>query len=195
MNEPWGLDVPGADVRPGEPESDEALVAALRGGELAAFDVLYQRYAARLFGYVRRMVDDDATAEDLLQDVILSVLQPGGFDETRGRFGAWLFAVARNRCLDLRRAAARGAARAPLLAASVDREHAPDERRRNAVRTAVASLPEAQQQLLLLKQIGGLTYREIAEVHGIPEGTVKSRLHAAVEAFRQALARIGEETS
>jgi RNA polymerase sigma-70 factor, ECF subfamily len=180
-------------VRSGDPESDEALVAALRGGDLAAFDVLYQRYAARLFGYLRRMVDDDATAEDLLQDVILSVLQPGGFDATRGRFGAWLFAVARNRCVDLRRAAARGAARAPLL--GVTESHAPDERRRHAVRSAIASLPEAQQQLLLLKQVGGLTYREIAEVHGIPEGTVKSRLHAAVEAFRRALAQIGEEPS
>lgn len=179
-------------MRADEPITDEALVAALRRGELAAFDVLYQRYAARLFGYVRRLVDDEATAEDLLQDVILSVLQPGGFDERRGRFGAWLFTVARNRCLDLRRAAARGAARRPLLVASSDADEAPDERRRHAVRTAIASLPEAQQQLLLLKQVGGLTYREIAEVHGIPEGTVKSRLHAAVEAFRRALARLGE---
>jgi RNA polymerase sigma-70 factor, ECF subfamily len=151
-------------VSAADPIRDEALVAALHRGELAAFDELYARYAARLFCYLRRLVDDDATAEDLLQDVILSVLQPGGFDERRGRFGAWLFTVARNRCLDLRRAAARGVARAPLLAAGQPSTHAPDERRNHAVRTAIASLPEAQQQLLLLKQVGGLTYREIAEV-------------------------------
>jgi RNA polymerase sigma-70 factor (ECF subfamily) len=56
----------------------------------------------------------------------------------------------------------------------------------------MAALPDAQQELLVLKQVGELSYREIAELQGIQEGTVKSRLHAAMRAFRERLAEVGE---
>ena len=55
-----------------------------------------------------------------------------------------------------------------------------------------AGLPAAQQHLLLLKQVGDLTYREIADIHGVAEGTIKSRLHAAMKAFREKLLQTGE---
>jgi len=174
--------------------SDEALVAALRGGELAAFDELYRRWARRLYGYLLRHTGDAAMADDLFQDVFFTVLRDRSYDPARGRFGAWLFALARNRCLDQRRAEDRRAHRRADLpklvpAATDDDPETSLERDRQGrtVRAAMADLPEAQRQLLLLKQVGGLTYREIGELHGIPEGTVKSRLHAAVSAFRRAL--------
>ena len=177
--------------------SDEALLIALRGGELTAFDELYRRWARRLYGYVLRHVAEPAIADDLFQDVFVTVLRDRSYDPTRGRFAAWLFALARNRCLDWRRAADRRAHRTTelpdelpvrLVAGSNDPEEtlARDQQGRS-VRAAIAGLPEAQRQLLILKQVGGLTYREIGELHGIPEGTVKSRLHAAVSAFRRAL--------
>lgn len=177
--------------------SDEELVHALRGGELAAFDRLYDRYARRLYGYIRRMVVDPARADDAFQEVFLVVLRgqganEPGYDPARGRFAAWLFAVARNRCLADRR---QGLARAALLSqeghrfvpsADAGPERQLDDARR--VHSAMAALPEEQRQLILMKQLGELTYREIAELLGVAEGTIKSRLHTAMVALRQRLA-------
>ena len=176
-----------------DPRSDEQLIEALRGGELAAFDLLYTRYERRLYGYVRRMVSDEAEAEDLFQDIFLGVLKDRSFDPSRGRFSAWVFTVARNRCLmerrkDARRNRALERARVttPLRADVVDR---------NArVRAAMEKLPEGQRQLLLLKQVGELTYKEIGHMLDIAEGTVKSRVHGAMKAFRQQLNLQGETT-
>jgi RNA polymerase sigma-70 factor (ECF subfamily) len=167
------------------------LVAALRAGELAAFDVLYRRWARRLLGYVRRFVDDRQAAEDLFQDVLYTVLADRSFDPARGSFAAWLFTVARNRCLDARRGSDRRRQRERDEGAVVSIASVPIERD-VGVRAAVATLPETQQELLVLKQVVGLSYREIADLHGVPEGTVKSRLHDAVQAFRRALARSGD---
>jgi RNA polymerase sigma-70 factor (ECF subfamily) len=182
------------------PISDEALIEAVRTGDLDAFDVLYARYEARLFGYIRRLIDDRALAEDLFQDVLMGVLKDRTYDPAKGRFSAWLFTVARNRCLMERRKLARRAeadAREPALgavprAALVPLEEAYD--RGEQVRAAMAGLPDTQRQLLLLKQVGELTYKEIATMLGVAEGTIKSRIHAATKAFRHQLALQGEES-
>jgi RNA polymerase sigma-70 factor (ECF subfamily) len=175
--------------------ADEELLLAVRGGDLRAFDALYARYERRLFGYLRRLVDDRELAEDLLQDVMLTVIHDRGYDPDKGRFSAWLFTVARNRCLQHhRRVAVRRAddASSPLPRAADPPDPEEALGRHQQVRVAMASLPEAQQQLLMLKQVGELTYREIAEILGAAEGTIKSRLHAATKAFRQRLAETGE---
>lgn len=168
--------------------SDEQLLAALRAGELDAFDRLYDRYERRLYGYIRRILGDPARAEDLLQEVFMKVLKDQTFDPERGRFSAWLFKVARNACLmELRRTKRRHAAyeRVPDPSPAPGIEERLDPSRR--VERALAGLTEPQRQLLLLKQVGQLTYREIATVIGVAEGTVKSRLHEATRQFRQTL--------
>src|SRR5688572_7215517 len=171
--------------------TDEDLVVRLRAGDLAAFDELYLRYERRLFGYLRRFVGDRALAEDLFQDVLLTVIADRSFDPSRGRFGAWVFTVARNKWrMHGRHAAVEAAAAAPTSTSTIDPEDAAG--RNKSVRDAMAALPDAQQELLVLKQVGELSYREIAELQGIQEGTVKSRLHAAMRAFRERLAEVGE---
>jgi len=172
--------------------ADEDLLAATRGGDLRAFDELYTRYERRLFGYLRRMVEDRDLAEDLLQDVLLTVIRDRSFDPAKGRFAAWLFTVARNRCLEHHRRAAVREPGAALADASIGDDVEATVDRLQRVRTALSGLTDAERQLLLLKQVGDLTYRELADIHGVPEGTIKSRLHAATQAFRQRLAKIGE---
>jgi len=171
--------------------ADEDLLAATRQGDLRAFDELYTRYERRLFGYIRRMVGDRNQAEDLLQDVLLTVIRDRSYDPSKGRFSAWLFTVARNRCLQHRRRA-EVRERSPGLPPEPVAD--PEQRvaRTQQVRSAMAGLTDAQQQLLLLKQVGELTYRELADIHGVAEGTIKSRLHAATQAFRRRLAELGE---
>ncbi len=171
--------------------TDEDLLSAVRGGDLHAFDELYTRYERRLFGYIRRMVSDRDLAEDMLQDVLLTVIRDRSYDPTKGRFSAWLFTVARNRCLHQQRQAQVRQRQLPdPQATTTDPEQAMG--RNHQVRVAMAGLTEAQRQLLLLKQVGELTYRELADIHGVAEGTIKSRLHAATKAFRQRLAETTE---
>jgi RNA polymerase sigma-70 factor (ECF subfamily) len=171
--------------------SDETLLLRMRDGDLGAFDRLYARYERRLFGYIARMVGDRSQAEDLFQEVFMQVLRDATFDAERGRFSAWLFTVARNRCLAAKRSAAvRERTIHGVIAAAACSEVEHEVARSNRVRAAIEALPEPQRQLLLLKQVGQLTYREIAAMLGEAEGTIKSRLHGAMKAFRR---QLGEE--
>jgi len=166
-------------------DTDEALVAAVRAGDMRAFDELYRRYSARLFTYVLRMVDDRALAEDVLQEVFLTVLKDQRTVLAPGRFGGWLFTVARNRCLTELRSARRRAARHDSIAAP---EAGPSAEEvvgsRHLLGAAFSRLSTEHADVLLLKEVGGLTYSEMASVLDVPEGTAKSRLHHAIHAVR-----------
>ena len=172
----------------GPAASDEALTRAIRDGDMDAFDVLYARYEVRLFAYVRRFVDDRGRAEDIFQEVFMAVLRDRTFDPARGRFAAWLFTVARNRCRMEHRKGSRESRALDALPRPAEASE-PAYAEADQVRRAMDALPDGQRQLLLLKQVAELTYREIASVLGVAEGTIKSRLHAATVAFRAQLAK------
>ncbi len=169
--------------------SDEALTRAVREGDMDAFDVLYARYEVRLFAYVRRFIPERGRAEDVFQDVFLTVLRDRTFDPERGRFAAWLFTVARNRCRMAHRKDSRESRALEAMPRGGREASEPGYAEADRVRRAMDALPEPQRQLLLLKQVAELTYREIAAVLGVAEGTIKSRLHAATSAFRAQLAK------
>lgn len=166
--------------------TDEELVVAIHAGDLRAFDALYQRWAARLYGYMLRILGDAAQTEDLLQEVMLTVLSERTTSPRPGRFGGWLFTVARNRCLSQLRQAKSHQAKLESLQPPSAANSEPAALRDLLVREALQSLTEPHREALLLKEVGQLSYREIAEVQDVPEGTAKSRLHFAIAALRRA---------
>jgi RNA polymerase sigma-70 factor (ECF subfamily) len=165
--------------------SDEDLVRAVRSGEIDAFDVLYQRYSRRLFSYLLHLSDDRARAEDLLQDVFLTALKTKSLELSPGKFGGWLFTVARNRALsehrkDARKLEVEEPAPSPTPEAEVEKKEAVA-----LLFQAIGALSEPHRDVLILKEVAGLTYRQIAAVQNVPEGTAKSRLHHAIRSVRR----------
>ncbi|MCI0587793.1 MAG: sigma-70 family RNA polymerase sigma factor [Planctomycetes bacterium] len=175
----------GGDPPPDDPTS--SLVARFRKGDGAAGRALVDRYRPAIVAFCRRYVGDEA--EDAAQEVFRRAIEAR---EAPERFRAWLFRVARNHCLNLLRAGRRGASPLPSAsglrdAASGPLTHLVREEQREAFADALASLPEAQREALLLRYGDGLARGEIAEVLGVPESVVKSRLFEGMKRLRARL--------
>ena len=181
--------------------SDEALAEAYLGGEERALRALIERHHDALLGFLIRMLGGDrGRAEDAFQETFLQVHRSlEGFDPQR-RFKPWLFTIAANKARDaLRRQKRRpersldapaggagdGATVVDFLGMDEEAgEVADDAEARSAmVQRAIDGLTEMQREILLLAYFQQLTYQQLAELLGLPLGTVKSRLHAAVAAF------------
>jgi len=183
--------------------SDAQLIERYRDGDQKAFAALVQRYQRELFHFLFRFLGKRASAEDVFQDTFLQIhLSIDSFDLER-RFKPWLFTIAANKARDfLRRKSQRPLAplSAPLEASEqqgpqfIDLLEAhlalPDEQVeqqevRDLVRQVIEVLPDHLREILLLAYFQRFAYSEIADVLGIPLGTVKSRLHSAVASFAQ----------
>lgn len=158
-----------------------------------AFARLFAYFAPRIKSYLKRLAADDASAEEMTQEVMLTIWRKAEqFDARQASAATWIFRIARNRRIDAARRAARPALdpSEPLL--FPEAETAPDDaahaREREArVREALAHLPEEQVMLLRLAFFDGLSHSEIAEREGLPLGTVKSRLRLAFDKLRGGL--------
>lgn len=168
------------------------LARRIRARDPRAFDAFYDAYGPALLHYLAGMTGDPALAEDLLQETLLRVHGGIARYEERGTFRAWIYRIATNLALtELRRRPARaGPLGDEALAcpdpAHVDAGEALDARRRERLLArGLATLPDEQRTVLLLRVRQDLGIREIARVLAIPEGTVKSRLHHAVRRLRE----------
>ncbi len=165
--------------------------------------VLIERYRLELYHFLARFLGDRAAADDVFQETFIQVhISADTFDTSR-RFKPWLFTIAANKARDLLRKNRRqqavplsamldkhsedGRAFIDLLEADLPlpQEKAQQEETGQIVRNVVAALPEHLREVLLLAYFNKMAYREIAENLGIPLGTVKSRLHAAVGTFAE----------
>jgi RNA polymerase sigma-70 factor (ECF subfamily) len=181
--------------------SDAELVIALREeGKTMAFEVLMKRYERPIFGFILRQVRDRPRAEELFQETFLRVYDRIETCEKPDSFKPWVFAIAANLCRNEARSrqarpevAAGGEPAAGAAATTADPERlAHDRELRAKIARALGALAEEQREVFLLYQYSRLTYEEIAETIGVPIGTVKSRMNAALVRLRSLLAELKE---
>ena len=184
-------------------ETDENLMVRFGRGEAAAFEFLYRRHELRVFRYLQRNVKNEATANDLMQEVWFAVVRGAANYQPTAKFTTWLFTIAHNRTVDMIRANHRlqsldagddadpeASSLLERLAESAKLEplaqvQAQDEAA--ALLNAVAQLPAEQRSAFLLQAEGELSVEEIAHATGSSFETVKSRLRYARAKLRQLL--------
>jgi RNA polymerase sigma-70 factor (ECF subfamily) len=152
-------------------------VAAAQRGDRRALEDLLRRHYDRLHAVCRRLAGNDADGADATQEALIAVVRGlGRFDGT-SKFSTWAYRVAVNATLDeLRRRARRQAAPLDDLPASAAAVAGPDVAQRADVDAALLKLPVEFRAAVALRDLTGLDYAEIAEVLGIPPGTVRSRI-------------------
>ncbi|HEX8151428.1 MAG TPA: sigma-70 family RNA polymerase sigma factor [Pyrinomonadaceae bacterium] len=192
-------------ARPEQDELDAGLLRAVARGDEAAFARVYDRYAPILLGLMLRILRSRPEAEDVLQEVFLQVWQQArSFDPARGRAFTWLATLARSRAIDRLRAvdsrerAAQRSAEDGLPPAAAAHGWADEEairaERAEAVRAALAELPEEQRQVLVLAYLDGMSQSEIAAAKNQPLGTVKTRTRTGLKKLSDTLrARLGSQ--
>ena len=181
--------------------SDAELFSQIAASQVAALSGLYDRYADRLYGLACKILNNDAQAEDVLQDLFVYIWQNAGkFDRKRGASLPWLFVLCRNRCIDkLRANASKSRQMVPiddhLQQYLVDDERPDpsqavdiDETSRN-IRNALNQIPAEQREPILLAYFEGLSQTEIAGRLGLPVGTVKTRVRLGMQKLRMLLVR------
>ena len=186
--------------------TDEELLAAYQQGDAGAFELLLRRHRAPLFTFLLRMLGDRERAEDLAQETFLRIVKGAQAWEQRARFQTWLFTIARNLCVDqsrrdrFRRTGSldeTGPDGEPPMVDSVPSRDidpargAESARLRPVLQEALLALPVEQREVFILREQAGVPFKEIAELVGVNENTVKSRMRYALEGLRKALLAAG----
>ena len=168
---------------------DAMLLEAARHGDESSFQALYRRYRTPLFRFAWRLTGSVATAEDVLQECFLALIEGARFDVDRGSLRAYLFGIARNLALKRVRLSERESEELEDTEADLDPlEDLLSAERSEVVARAVLALPHLQREAIVLFEYEELSLEEIAEVAGIEAGAVKARLHRARETLRRRLA-------
>ncbi len=178
--------------------SDPSLVVAIGRFREDALAEVYRRHAGAVFGLARRVLHDGTRAEEVVQEVFLRLWNdPERFDSERGSLRSFLLAQTHGRAVDLLRSDSsrtrreeREARAAATAGYDIERE-VWDLAVADRVKQAVAVLPDDERKAIELAYFGGHTYREVAEVLGAPEGTVKSRIRVGLKRMRSGLADVG----
>ena len=196
----------GADDAP----SDAEAVERARRGDHDAFRVLVERHQGRAHGLALRILRDTDRARDAVQEAFLKAYAALDRFEGRSGFYTWLYRLVFNQCIDMKRrerparsvewrdevahdlAPGVDAASLPVAGGLADPAEAYHRAQlREALAAAIESLPEDARRTLVLREVDGLSYQEIAEALEIPKGTVMSRLHYARKRVRETLIQNG----
>ena len=192
---------------------DEVLVVRFQGGDRSAFALLVRRHQSGLYNFALRNLRERTAAEDVVQEAFVRVAQSAADFKADARFSTWVYTIVRNLCIDqLRKNALR---RHPSLdeqarksdegdgptlgeqtadrAGRADIERSVDGgRMKERILAAIDALPDDQREVYLMREMSNLRFKEIAEITGVPENTVKSRMRYALERLQEALAEFEE---
>jgi len=185
---------------------DHELVARVKAGENDFFEEIVRRYQRQIGNFIYRMIGDYETALDLTQEVFIKIYASLDRYKFEYKFSTWIFKIASNTAIDhlrkqtvLIRSLSQTTAdmeevelQLPDRAASPEQALAKRERREQ-IEWVIAKLPPHYRELIVLRHVNDLSYDEIAEVTGLPLGTVKNRIFRAREAMRKQLQRLGIE--
>lgn len=183
---------------------DETLMLLYAEGVHEAFEVLLKRHERGVYNFILRSTRAPDLAEDLTQEVFLRVIRSAPKYKKSARFTTWLYTIARNICIDRARRASRRkevslnrniggdndeGSKTFLDALPDDDAEAGSismirEQFRDRLKVALEALPEEQREVFLLREVSGLKFREIADIVGVPENTIKSRMRYALETLR-----------
>lgn len=183
---------------------------AFQSGDARAFSTLVQRHRGPVYNFILRYVGHRQRAEDVLQETWLKVVRNSSQWQPKAKFTTWVYTIARNLCVDSARKESFRKADSLDAPASLDEpdgrskgDLVPDEkaltpdraahnvRIRPMIEKALESLPTEQREVFLLREYQGIGFKEIAEVTGVNENTVKSRMRYALEGLRKQLAELG----
>ena len=174
------------------PDDDLELITAARSGDRAAIDELLARYEPAIYRFGLRMCGDEESAREVLQETMLAAFRHLPGFRADARLSTWLYQIARSFCIKERRGARPTTGLDEQLA---DPGAAPDRQAHAneigaALAAAIGALPAEQREVLVLRDVEGLSAEEAADVVGIEVGALKSRLHRARTALRAQLAGV-----
>lgn len=185
------------------PHGDATLIAAFLQKEPEAAGQLYDRIASRIYGLGLSLLRNKTDAEDLVQDTFLKVWRTGArFDPERASLDTWMLLVARGLAIDLLRRRSLEARKLALEPKASEASEEPGPERRAEVSDlfrrasqAMTRLPERQRSVLELTYLAQRSTNEVAEIMGIPRGTVKSRAHAGMAVLQAAFRDGGDDAA
>jgi RNA polymerase sigma-70 factor, ECF subfamily len=202
------------DAGPSRSEvTDEALMVRFQSGDRAAFAVLVRRHQSPLYNFALRQLRSGSAAEEVVQDAFVRVVHNAAEFKHASRFSTWLYTITRNLCIDhVRKRALRNhpsldeskrdgrgsGGEGPTLGERTADSRANVERAavtveiRERLLAAVDELPDEQREVFLLREVSNVPFKEIAEIVGVPENTVKSRMRYALERLQAALSDFEE---
>ncbi len=177
--------------------TDNQLFNAIKQGNAEALGTLYDRYVAKVYRITKRLIQNEQTIQEVIQDVFTRIWTTQSFDSNLGEFGHWITVVTRRIAIDYMRKHRITASPLPkdhLSAVDDNTERVANNRiLRNDLLNAMSSLDSDQQIVLQLAYFRGYTLTEISSILGIPLGTVKSKLHKGLKKMRIALKDWTEE--
>jgi RNA polymerase sigma-70 factor (ECF subfamily) len=190
--------------------TDEALMIRFQSGDRSAFTLLVRKHQTPLYNFAMRQLRSGPAAEEVVQDAFVRVVQNAADFKHEARFSTWLYTITRNLCIDqMRKRALRRhpsldepkraeEGEGPTLGEQTADSRANVERSavsveiRERVLAAVEELPDEQREVFLMREVSNLPFKEIAEIVGVPENTVKSRMRYALERLQAALSEYEE---